>query len=119
MSQKKLLIVDDNPKLRDLLKVTLSFSNYELHEADSADEALPLIRAVQPNVILLDIMMPGEIDGLELCKKIKSDPQLKNIRVIILSAKGQQEDIDAGAKAGADDYIVKPFSPLDLLEKLK
>jgi DNA-binding response OmpR family regulator len=119
MRKRSLVIVDDNLKLRELLKVTLSFSDYEIHEAQNADEALPLIKAVNPDTVLLDVMMPGEMDGFELCKRIKSDPSLNEIRVIMLSAKGQKTDLEEGGKSGADAYIVKPFSPLSLLETLK
>ncbi len=116
---RSLIIVDDNKKLRELLKVTLSFSDYQIHEAETADEALPLIKALKPDTVLLDVMMPGEMDGFELCRRIKSDAALSDIRVIMLSAKGQKTDLETGGKCGADAYIVKPFSPLSLLETLK
>lgn len=119
MNKRSVIIVDDNQKLRELLKVTLSFSDYDIHEAENADSALPLIKAVNPDTVLLDVMMPGEMDGFELCKRIKSDPLLSDIRVIMLSAKGQKVDLETGGKCGADAYIVKPFSPLSLLETLK
>lgn len=119
MEQRSLVIVDDNKKLRELLQVTLSFSDYKIYEAEDASHGEELIRAIQPHTVILDVMMPGEIDGLDLCKIIKSDTSLKNIRVIILSAKGQKADLEAGGKSGADAYLVKPFSPLSLLSTLK
>ena len=63
--------------------------------------------------------MPGELDGLQVCKRIKSDPALKDIRIILLTARGQSRDLDAGREAGADEYLVKPFSPLQLIETIE
>lgn len=117
--KRSLVIVDDNHMLRELLKVTLNFSDYLIHEAETADDAISLIRAVNPDTVLLDVMMPGEMDGFDLCKLIKSDSTLRDIRVILLSAKGQKADLGLGGQCGADAYIVKPFSPMSLLETLK
>lgn len=116
--QKNLLIVDDNRELRELVRLTLEYSDYALHEAENADEALQIIKAISPVVILLDIMMPGEMDGLDLCRLIKSHSKMKAIRVIMLSAKGQQSDLKFGGEAGADAYFVKPFSPMSLLDSI-
>lgn len=113
------LIVDDNWQLRELVKMTLTFSDYTLHEAENGQEALQLIKAIKPGIVLLDIMMPGELSGLDVCREIKSDPSLSHIRVIILSAKGQKVDLEAGGQAGADAYFVKPFSPLSLLDSIQ
>lgn len=115
---RKILVVDDNKELRMLISLTLEFSQCELLEADSAVSGLAMLRAYKPDIILLDVMMPGEVDGLGLCRMIREDESLKHIRIIILSAKGQQKDIQQGLEAGADDYVVKPFSPTELMEKL-
>ena len=111
----KILIVDDNPEMRKLLKLTFSYSNYQILEAHNGDEALNMILMERPDIILLDIMMPGTIDGIAVCDYIKSST-MKNSHVILLSAKGQQEDIQKGNLAGADFYITKPFSPIALTE---
>lgn len=116
--QRNILIVDDNSELRELVRLTLEYSDYALHEAENADEALLMIKEIHPEVILLDIMMPGEMDGLELCRLIKSHPKMKAIRVILLTAKGQQPDLKLGGEAGADAYFVKPFSPMSLLDSI-
>lgn len=116
---KTLLIVDDNRELRELIKMTLSFSDYELHEAENAMEALDLVEAIKPDVVLLDIMMPGQMNGLDICEIIKKKSGLNGVRVIIISAMNQQEDLKAANTAGADAYFIKPFSPLRLLESIK
>ena len=111
----KLLIVDDNPRIRNLLRYTFSDGNYELFEAEDGRQALTAILKVKPNIVLLDVMMPGEIDGFEVCDFIKSST-LINCRVILLTAKGQKDDFQKGLDSGADIYITKPFSPSSLIE---
>ncbi|MBD3634133.1 MAG: response regulator [Methylophaga sp.] len=101
-----------------LISLTLEFSQCELLEADSAVSGLEMLRTHQPDIILLDVMMPGELDGLGLCRMIRDDESLKHIKIIMLSAKGQQKDVQMGLEAGADDYVVKPFSPSELMQKL-
>lgn len=92
--------------------------DYALTEAANALEGLAMVNQYRPHVLLLDVMMPGKMDGIALCQKIKQDPVLQSTYVIMLSAKGQQQDIDKAKAVGADDYIVKPFSPAELLYKL-
>ena len=116
--KRKILVVDDNKELRMLISLTLEFSQCELLEADSAVSGLEMLRTHQPDIILLDVMMPGELDGLGLCRMIRDDESLKHIKIIMLSAKGQQKDVQMGLEAGADDYVVKPFSPSELMQKL-
>jgi CheY-like chemotaxis protein len=116
--KRKILVVDDNKELRMLISLTLEFSQCELLEADSAVSGLEMLRTHQPDIILLDVMMPGELDGLGLCRMIRDDESLKHIKIIMLSAKGQQKDVQMGLDAGADDYVVKPFSPSELMQKL-
>jgi len=115
---KKILIVDDVQDVRDLVERTLRRDDWEILAAQSGEEAVSLARREKPDLIMMDIMMPGKIDGLEATRILKSDPQTRNCVVIMLTAKGQQTDIDMAAKAGADDYFVKPFSPLQLLQKV-
>ncbi len=115
---KKILIVDDVQDVRDLVERTLRRDDWEIFAAQSGEEAVTLARREKPDLIMMDIMMPGKIDGLEATRILKSDPQTRNCVVIMLTAKGQQTDIDMATKAGADDYFVKPFSPLQLLQKV-
>jgi two-component system phosphate regulon response regulator PhoB len=98
--------------------MTLEFEDYEIHEAADGAFGLRLASAVGPDLMLLDVMMPGELDGLQVCQRIKADPRLKHIKVVLLTARGQARDREAGQQAGADDYLVKPFSPLQLIETI-
>ncbi len=115
---KKILIVDDEEKVRKLVEVTLSVGELEIFHASSGDEALKIARDAKPDIILLDIMMPGELDGFDVCRLLKEDPDTKEIHVIMLTAKGQQVDKERGLAVGADDYFVKPFSPMELMDKI-
>ncbi len=112
----KILIVDDNVQMRNLLRITFSSNpTYELFQAQSGIEALDLVHSEKPDIVFLDIMMPGEIDGLGVCEHIKSS-EYKSCFVVLLSAKGQKTDIERGLAIGADMYLTKPFSPLALVE---
>ena len=110
------LITDDQADIRKLVRMTLDMADVEVYEADNAASALDLIYRICPKVVLMDIMMPGEMDGLDACRQIKADADLARTVVIMLTARGQQADLDAGKSAGADAYLVKPFSPLELLD---
>jgi DNA-binding response OmpR family regulator len=115
---KKILIVDDEEKVRKLVEVTLSVGDLKILHASTGDEALHVVRDEKPDLILLDIMMPGSIDGLDVCRILKKDPKTKGIYIIMLTAKGQQVDKENGFAAGADDYFIKPFSPMELMDKI-
>ena len=118
----RILIVDDNLQMRNLLRITFSTgTNYELFEAKNGLDAIDLIRNSTPDIVFLDIMMPGDIDGLGVCEFIKKS-EYKSCFVVLLSAKGQKMDIELGLEMGADMYLTKPFSPialLDVVEDLK
>lgn len=114
----KLLIVDDQPEIRNLLTITLNADNHELHHANDWITALAMVGSVKPDLVLLDIMMPGEFDGFEVCRRIKSDPELSSISIMIVSARSQLADIYKGMESGADEFLTKPFSPLALMEKV-
>lgn len=116
---KKILIVEDQDEVRELVGVTLSIGDYKILEAANADEALELAKEYHPQLILMDIHMPGTIDGLEATRRIKQDPETMKCRVIMLTAYSQQSDIEAGYKAGADGYFTKPFSPLELIQRVE
>lgn len=116
---KKLMIVDDNPGIREVLNMTFrDLGDFQILLAGSGMEAVEMALKEIPELIFMDIMMPGEIDGLEATRRIKNDPKSSHIKIIILTAKGQQNDIDEGYKAGADDYFIKPFSPTALMRKV-
>ncbi len=117
---KKVLIVDDQPQVRELVAVTLQIGNYQILFAENGHQALEVAQTQHPEVILLDVMLRGsDLGGLEVCRRLKNDPVTRDIPIIILSASGQQSDINAGRTAGADDYLTKPFSPIALLEKVE
>lgn len=118
MTEKtKILLVDDNAQMRNLLRITFSsYPEYELLQAQSGQEAIDLITLHHPKILFLDVMMPGVMDGLDVCRFVKDSPELKSTFVVLLSAKGQKQDIAEGMEAGADKYLTKPFSPLALIE---
>lgn len=117
---KKILIVDDQVEVRELVQVTLEIGDYQILAAENGQQALEIAQAEHPDIILLDIMMPGSaIDGIEACRRLKADPATANITIVMLSAKGQEIDIETGKTAGADDYFTKPFSPIALIEKVE
>ncbi len=115
---KKILIVEDHADIRRLIRMTLEFEHCEIHEAADAPAGWDMVRALQPDAVLLDLMMPGALNGLDLCRAIKADPQLRRVPVLMLTARGGSADREAGLLAGADAYMVKPFSPMQLLERL-
>ncbi len=111
----KILLVDDNRIIRHLLKLTFSDNRFELFEAESSDTALLMIAEQKPDYVILDVMMPGELDGFQICQEVKSWPGTRNCKIILLTARTQQHDFDLGKQAGADFYLTKPFSPTELL----
>lgn len=119
MSDKRLiLIVDDQSELRKLIRMTLAPLDCELHEAETGLEAMVKVRSLRPAVVVLDVMLPGGIDGYQVCQAIKSDPQTCHTRVIMVTACGQKTDIEEGQRVMADCYLVKPFSPLQLIKEV-
>lgn len=116
---KKILLVDDHADIRKLVRMTLEFEDYDVHEASDAPEAVRAAGDWQPDLVLLDVMMPGEYDGLEACRRLKrGGDNRKPPRVMLLSARGRALDREAGLGAGADAYLVKPFSPLQLIDSI-
>ena len=120
MAEKtKILIADDEESLRVLLKAVMaSEENFELTEAVDGDDALAKVKQDKPDILILDVMMPGQ-SGFEVCETIKADENLKDIKVVILTAKGQESDKEWADSVGADYFLSKPFSPLELLDLLK
>ena len=116
---KKILIVDDQVQIRELVEVTLRLTDYQILQAKSGEEAIEIVKAEKPDLTIMDIMMPGGMDGLEAARIIKNDPETKDCTIIMLTAKGQEADREKGLEAGADDYFTKPFSPLDLIRKVE
>ena len=117
---KKILIVDDQVEVRELVQVTLEIGDYQILTAENGQQAIEIAQVEHPDIILMDIMMPGSnVDGLEACRRLKANSDTSDITIVMLSAKGQESDITAGEIAGADDYFTKPFSPIALIEKVE
>lgn len=114
---KKILLVDDQKEVRLLVETTLDGSGYEFYGATNGREAVDRAISIIPDLILMDVIMP-EMDGFEACRRIKNNPALKHIPIIMLTARSQQADMEKGREAGADDYFIKPFSPIALLKKV-
>jgi len=112
---KKILIVEDHADIRRLIRMTLEAGGCHIVEAGDAQSGWNLATQERPDVVLLDVMMPGDLDGLDLCLAFKVDPAFADTKVVMLSARGSSADRDAGMRAGADAYLVKPFSPMELL----
>lgn len=115
---RTILVADDEGAIRLLLRVTLGTDQYEILEACDGDEAWSLIQQHRPVVALLDVAMPGKT-GLDLARAIKANPETAGTRVIMLTSKSQQADVEAGLAAGADFYLTKPFSPHELLQAIE
>jgi two-component system alkaline phosphatase synthesis response regulator PhoP len=118
MGQRTILIADDNDNIRDALTYLLEDEGYELLLAKDGADTLRKVRERKPDILFLDIMMP-EVNGYDVCRTIKNDPDLKSIYVIMLTAKGQVAEQERGKEVGADEYIVKPFSPMEILARVK
>ncbi|MFN4324778.1 MAG: response regulator transcription factor [Azonexus sp.] len=114
--RKVILIVEDQSDIRKLIRMTLEIGYSELHEADNGEAGWHMVKALRPDLVLLDVMMPGSLDGYQLCQKIRQEPGLRHIPVIMLTARGQQADFEMGRQAGANAYLTKPFSPLELID---
>jgi DNA-binding response OmpR family regulator len=114
---KKVLIVDDHPSIRKMIRLALG-ARFNLEEAGNADVAYTQILAERPDGIVLDVMMPGSMNGFQLCERIKREPALAPMHVVLITACGQIEDQELGRAIGADAYFVKPFSPLALARHL-
>ena len=113
----RLLAVDDDPVILNLLKVNFELDGFDVLTAADGQEALDTAQAEKPDVVLLDIMMP-KLSGLEVTKALKADTATKGIPIMLLSAKAQEADVDAGMKIGADAYVTKPFDPIDLVQRV-
>jgi len=117
---KKILIVDDQAKIRELVNVTVRIGNYEIFEAASGDEALKIAYEQRPDLIFLDVMMPNStLDGFEVCDILKKDERTKDAYILMLTARDGEEDLSRGQAVGANGYFTKPFSPLELMNKVE
>jgi DNA-binding response OmpR family regulator len=114
----KILIIEDEPEIMELIELTLSSDEYELVQAVDGEQGLHMGTTVNPDLILLDIMLP-KVDGYEICRRLKGNKKTAGIPVVMLTAFGQKREIEQGYKVKADDYIVKPFEPAKLRQRIK
>jgi two-component system, OmpR family, alkaline phosphatase synthesis response regulator PhoP len=117
MKKGKVLVVDDEVNITQILEFSIGAEGFEVITAQNGEEAIEKARREQPDLIILDVMMP-KIDGYEACRILKANPLTKNIPVVLLTAKGRDIDKRLGIEVGATDYIVKPFSPNRLVERI-
>lgn len=115
---KKLLIADDEPAIRMLIVATLGSESFEIFEAETGSQAMEIAEREQPALALLDVHMPG-LSGIEVCRRIRASSELADTKVIILTGDAASADREAGLAAGADTYLTKPFSPLQLIETIE
>ena len=118
MSKQKILVVDDEEDIREMIRYNLEREGYTVVESEDGESVVKICEKEKPNLIILDIMLPG-IDGQQVCYKLKAHEILKNIPVIMLTAKGEETDEVVSLKIGADDYVKKPFSPRILLARVE
>ncbi len=117
MSRRHVLIIDDDPLIIDVLSTILDLEDLRVTVANDGESGLAAVASERPDVVVCDVMMP-RLTGLEVCRRIKDDPSLARIPVILLTARDRSEDRAAGLAAGCDDYLTKPFSPLDLIDRI-
>ena len=114
----RILIAEDEPDIRELVAFTLRFAGHEVIATSNGEEAVQQAGQVIPDIILMDVRMP-RMTGYDACRVMKADPVLKDIPVVFLSAKGQDSEIQTGLDAGAEDYLLKPFAPDQLTERVR
>ncbi|MBI5251948.1 MAG: response regulator transcription factor [Desulfomonile tiedjei] len=118
MAKEKVLVVDDDEDILELVRYNLAKEGYQVHCVPSGEQALKKAREDIPDLILLDLMLPG-LDGLDVCRQLRNSPETSGIPIIMITAKGEDADIVSGLELGADDYVIKPFSPRVLLARIK
>ncbi len=118
MAKESILVIEDEDDIQELLKFNLSKEGYRVSTALTGEDGLKGAKDAQPDLILLDLMLPG-VDGLEVCKMLKHDSKTQHIPIVMLTAKGEESDVVSGLELGADDYITKPFSPKILIARIR
>ena len=116
-TKRRVLLADDDLALRRLIATTLGTTDFELLQATDGEEALAIARQQHPELVLLDVNMP-KLDGFEVCRQLKTEPSTAGIKVVMLTARGTEADRARGLELGADEYFTKPFSPIQLLNRV-
>ncbi len=118
MAREKILVVEDDEDIMELIAYNLEKERYAVLKSDTGEKALARIGKNRPDLVLLDLMLPG-MDGLEICKRLKGDAATRDIPVLMVTAKGEESDVVAGLELGADDYMTKPFRPRELIARVR
>lgn len=118
MAKEQILLVEDEENIQELVKYNLAKEGFQVHCVGSGEDALRKAAAKTPDLVILDLMLPG-IDGLEVCKQLKSETKTRQVPIMMLTAKGEEADVVTGLELGADDYVTKPFSPRVLLARVR
>ena len=116
--QPRVLVVEDEPAQREVLRYNLEAEGYSVSQAENGEEALLLVAEVAPDVIVLDWMLPN-VSGIEVCRRLKSRPETRSVPIIMLSARSEEVDRVRGLETGADDYVIKPYSVVELMARVK
>ena len=114
----KILIAEDEPDIRELVTFMLKFAGYEVVAASNGEDAVRTASRERPDLVLMDVRMP-RMTGYDACRMMKANPDLRNVPVVFLSAKGQESEIQSGLEAGAEEYLLKPFSPAELTHRVQ
>ncbi len=118
MNRAHILVVDDEPDLLELVQYNLAAAGHDVTCVGSGEEALAAVGSLRPDLVILDVLLPG-MDGLDVCEALKGDAQTSIIPIVMLTARGEEADVVTGLEVGADDYLTKPFSPRELLARIK
>ncbi len=118
LKREKVVVIEDEADILEVIEYNLAREGYKVVGARDGEDGLELVRKEAPEVVLLDLMLPG-LDGIEVCRKLKSDAVTRPIPIIMVSAKGEESDVVLGLGIGADDYVTKPFSPKELIARVK
>lgn len=118
MAKEKILVVEDDEDILELIDYNLKREGYQVVQAGSGEEAVAAVNRERPDLVVLDLMLPG-MDGLEVCRHLKNTPETAGLPIVMVTAKGEESDVVAGLELGADDYLVKPFSPKVLVARIR
>jgi DNA-binding response OmpR family regulator len=114
----RVLVADDDRDIRDLVAFKLGQAGYEVETAEDGVQALARVRSAPPSLVVLDVMMPG-LSGMDVARQLRADAQTATVPIIMLTAKAQEADVESGFAVGVDDYVIKPFSPRELLSRVR
>jgi two-component system phosphate regulon response regulator PhoB len=117
-ASKKVIVIEDEPDIQEIIVHNLLRDGYQVEATPNGERGLEMVRRLDPDLVLLDLMLPG-LDGVEVCRRMKTDPRTRAVSIIMVTARGEESDVVLGLGLGADDYVSKPFSPRELMERVK